>query len=282
MHPGSDVVSPMRRSLPMVDTRDRRRLAAVVQRLRAVGCVFAEDEAALLVEQASSDTELAALLARRTSGEPLEHVLGWASFHGLRVAVDPGVFVPRRRTQVLVDTAVAVLASRDPGSRVVVDVCCGCGAVGTAVAHASEGVELHATDLDGAAVACARRNVAPMGGVAYRGDLFDPLPAHLRGRVDVVVANAPYVPTDAIATMPPEARDHEPRLALDGGTDGLDVQRRVVAAAPAWLRADGWLLVETSRAQADGTVAAFRAAGLSAHIVRDEEVDGTVVRGRAR
>ena len=94
------------------------------------------------------------------------------------------------------------------------------------------------------------------------------------------MANAPYVPTHAIATMPPEARDHEPRVALDGGVDGLDVQRRVVAAAPGWLRADGWLLVETGRAQVTGTRAAFRAAGLSAEVVRDDEVDGTAVVGR--
>jgi release factor glutamine methyltransferase len=196
----------------------------------------------------------------------------------MRVQVGPGVFVPRRRTEVLVTRAVELLAGRAGG--VVVDVCCGCGAVGTAIAATCDGVELHATDLDPAAVSYARLNVATVGGTAYVGDLFDALPDRLRANVDVVVANAPYVPTDAIATMPPEARDHEPRLALDGGADGLDVQRRVVAAAPQWLRPDGWLLVETSRAQADGTAAAFRAAGLLPEVVRADDVDGTAVAGR--
>jgi release factor glutamine methyltransferase len=266
-------------ALPGGDGRIRAvEIEDVVPRLRAAGCVFAEDEAALLVAQAASDDDLERLVARREAGEPLEHVLGWASFAGRRVQVDQGVFVPRRRTEVLVGPAAAILRERP--TRVVVDMCCGCAAVGVAVAASADGVELHACDLDPAAVACARRNVATVGGGAYAGDLFDGLPGRLRGAVDVVVANAPYVPTDAIATMPPEARDHEPRLALDGGPDGLDVQRRLVAAAPAWLRADGWLLVETSRAQAQATSAAFRAAGLVPEVVRDEDVDGTAVIGR--
>ena len=113
----------------------------------------------------------------------------------------------------------------------------------------------------------------------YEGDLDAPLPAELRGRVDVVVANAPYVPTEAIALMPPEARDHEARVALDGGADGLDVQRRVAAAAPRWLAGGGHLLIETSEAQAPATAAAMTAAGLSARVARDEDLDATVVVG---
>ena len=258
-------------------TRDGR-LAEVAQGLRAAGCVFAEDEAALLLQQAGSEGELARMVDRRTSGEPLEHVLGWASFWGLRIEVGPGVFVPRRRTEVLVRRAVELLDPR--ATRVVVDMCCGSAAIGTAVASSCDRVELHATDLDPTAVTYAQRNVATVGGTAYQGDLFDALPSRLRGHVDVVVANAPYVPTHAIATMPPEARDHEPIVALDGGGDGLDVQRRVIAAAPQWLLADGWLVVETSRGQADGTAAAYRAAGLEPGVVRADDVDGTAVAGR--
>jgi len=115
------------------------------------------------------------------------------------------------------------------------------------------------------------------GGHTYEGDLYGPLPARLRGRVDVLVANAPYVPTDAIELMPPEARVHEPRIALDGGADGLDVQRRVMAAAGSWLAPHGHLLMETSRHQAAGTVAACERSGLSARLVRSEELDATVV-----
>src|SRR5690606_31702571 len=110
----------------------------------------------------------------------------------------------------------------------------GTGAVGAAVlAAAGEAVaELHAADVDPAAVACARTNL-PTAQV-HAGDLWDALPAALRGRVDVVAANAPYVPTDEIATMPPEARDHEARVALDGGPDGLELHRRVAAGARDW------------------------------------------------
>jgi release factor glutamine methyltransferase len=149
--------------------------------------------------------------------------------------------------------------------------------VGAAIAAAVGPLDLHAADVDPAAVRCARVNVP---GRVYCGDLFDALPSSLRRRVDVLVANAPYVPTDAIALMPPEARDHEARAALDGGADGLDVQRRVVAEAPGWLAPGGRLLVETSDEQAAGTLAAFTAAGLAARVVEDEELAGTVVVGQ--
>ncbi|WP_222195902.1 putative protein N(5)-glutamine methyltransferase [Modestobacter italicus] len=245
---------------------------AVVARLRAAGCVFAEEEAELLAEAASSSAELDGLVARRVAGEPLEQVLGWAEFCGLRLAVEPGVFVPRQRTRLLVREAVALTGPGD----VVLDLCCGVGAVGAAVAAAVGPVELHAADVDPAAVRCARRNVT---GEVYCGDLFTPLPATLRGRVDVLVANAPYVPTEAIALMPPEARDHEARAALDGGADGLDVQRRVIDGAPEWLAPGGALLVETGRQQADRTLAAFVAAGLTARVVTDDDVSGTAVVG---
>ena len=247
----------------------------VVAVLRAAGSVFAEDEAALIEAEGRTPDAVAALVARRVAGEPLEHLLGWAQFCGARVAVDPGVFVPRRRTELLVREAVA-------GTRrcaVVVDLCCGSGAVGAAVAAAVGAGALYAVDVDPAAVACARRNVAPLGGHALLGDLDEPLPRGLAGRVDVLTANAPYVPTDAIATMPPEARLHEPRVALDGGADGLDVQRRVVAVARRWLAPGGRLLVETSAGQADRTADAFARHGLAARVVTDDDLDGTVVVG---
>jgi release factor glutamine methyltransferase len=250
------------------------RPAALIARLRAVGCVFAEEEAELLVQAAAAGTpgELDALIARRVAGEPLEQVLGWAEFCGLRFVVEPGVFVPRQRTRLLVREAVA-LAS--PGA-VVLDLCCGTGAVGAAVAAATGDVELHAADVDPAAVRCARRNVA---GAVYEGDLFAALPDALRRRVDVLVANAPYVPTEAIALMPPEARDHEARAALDGGADGLDVQRRVAVGAPDWLAPGGALLIETSGRQAAETLAAVTRAGLTGRVVTDDELAGTVVVG---
>ncbi|WP_312030096.1 putative protein N(5)-glutamine methyltransferase [Actinomycetospora sp. TBRC 11914] len=252
--------------------------AALVARLRAAGCVFAEEEAALLLAEtaaAADPTALEHLAARRAAGEPLEHLLGWAEFRGRRVAVAPGVFVPRRRSGLLVDRAVA--AAR-PGA-VVVDLCCGSGALGAAVAAEVRGVELHAADVDAAAVACARRTVPP-GARVHEGDLDDALPADLRGRVDVLLASPPYVPTAGVATMPPEARDHEPRPALDGGPDGLDVLRRIAARAPGWLAPAGTLLLECAAHQAGAAREAVAAAGLAASVGHDDEADATVVVGR--
>jgi release factor glutamine methyltransferase len=159
----------------------------------------------------------------------------------------------------------------------VLDLCCGSGAIGSAVAAAVAGVEVHAVDIEPAAVRCAARNLP--SGRAYLGDLYEPLPRELRGRVDLLVVNAPYIPTGTIGLLPPEARLHEPRVALDGGTDGLDVQRRVIAAAPGWLAPGGALLMETSERQAPATADLMRAAGLAVQIERADELDATVVIG---
>ncbi|KRE53335.1 hypothetical protein ASG92_07340 [Arthrobacter sp. Soil736] len=330
--------------------------STVIARLRAAGCVFAEDEADLLFAAPFCPSELAAAVERRVGGFPLEHILGWAEFCGLRIAVDSGVFVPRRRTEFLVSEAAALLAalasgpdgadrhspvprsadrrSADPQARahaiapveaaspsavlqpvpsvnagvasptdaagmtvasgigarsrpfaagperIVVDLCCGSGAVATALAAAVTGIELHAADVDPSAVRCARGNVVPAGGHVHEGDLYAALPARLRGRVDILAVNAPYVPTASISSMPHEARVHEPRVSLDGGPDGLDVQRRVIAQAPVWLRTGGYLLIETSRRQARQTAMAMTQGGLTPRIAYSEQLDATVVIGR--
>jgi release factor glutamine methyltransferase len=248
---------------------------SLVERLRAAGCVFAEEEAALLRAQAATPAELEAMVSRRVAGEPLEHVLGWAEFRGLRIAVDPGVFVPRRRTELLVDLAAARVL---PGA-VVLDLCCGSGALGAALAAERPGIELVAADVDPAAVRCARRNLEPLGGRVFEGDLFDPLPPDLRGRVDVLLVNVPYVPSGEIALMPPEARLHEAPIALDGGADGLDVLRRVAAQARSWLAPGGVLFTETGEEQAAVAVQVLTGAGLAAHVVTDEDDEAVVVVG---
>jgi release factor glutamine methyltransferase len=191
------------------------------------------------------------------------------------VPVAPGVFVPRRRTELL--ARAAVRAAR-PGA-VVAELCCGAGAVSMVVASAVP-VTLHAADVAADAVACAAANLASFGGRVYRGDLYAALPPSLRGTIDVLVANAPYIPSGAIALLPPEARLHEPLVALDGGADGLDVQRRIGADAPSWLAPAGTLLIETSEGQAPTTAALMEAAGLAASVERDENLDATVVIGR--
>jgi release factor glutamine methyltransferase len=248
------------------------------------------------------------MVDRRASGLPLEHVLGWAEFCGLRLAVDPGVFVPRRRTEFLARQAIAqargtIAADSQTGSPdqtpaddrceidahlttpnshrslVVVELCCGAGAVSAVLATALDLAEVHAADIDPAAVRCARRNLAAVGGQVYEGDLYAPLPAALRGRVDVLVANAPYVPTAEIRLQPPEARLHEPRVALDGGTDGLDVLRRVIAGAPPWLAPAGGVLVEASERQAPELMTAVARAGLIPRMTSCDELGATVVIG---
>lgn len=250
---------------------------AVVATLRAAGCVYAEDEAALLLTAAGSPAELASMIDRRVLGEPLEYVIGWAEFCGLRIFVEPAVFVPRRRSEFLVERASALLS---PGS-VVVDLCCGSGAIGAALLSSVDGIDLYATDIEPRAVACARRNLGDAGQV-FEGDLYDSLPADLRGRVDLLVVNAPYVPTDEVRLMPPEARLHEALVTLDGGADGLAIQRRVAAEAAAWLSAGGRLLIETSDRQARRTLEALEAGGLRAEIAQDEDLGATVVIGKLR
>lgn len=254
-------------------------IGSLVTTLRTAGCVFAEEEAALLAEAAASESELKELIAERVRGVPLEHLLGWTEFRGLRVAVAPGVFVPRQRTGFLVELAVA--EPHDPC--VVLDMCCGCGALGLAVATELSAtgirVDLTASDLAPAATDCARRNLAPLGARVFEGDLFSPLPPNLAGRVHILLANVPYVPTTAIAAMPPEARDHEPRTALDGGPDGLTVFRRVASAASHWLAPGGRLLVETSREQSHLAAEILAHQGLTPAVLESEELYATVVIG---
>lgn len=247
--------------------------------------MFAEDEAALLVEAAGDRAGLERLVALRAAGGPLEHLVGWAEFAGLRIAVGPGVFVPRRRSELLVRLAVAALTHDAAASAaVVVDLCCGSAALGAGVAAAlaergwaAGNLELHAADLDPHAVPYARANLDAWGGRVHTGDLFDALPEALRGRVDVVLANAPYVPTAAIALMPPEARDHEPLVSLDGGADGLALHRRIAAGVAEWLAPRGSLVIEVGRRQIAPALALLADAGLAARAEEDEDLGATAI-----
>ncbi|GAA0812465.1 putative protein N(5)-glutamine methyltransferase [Spirilliplanes yamanashiensis] len=243
--------------------------------LRAAGCVFAEDELAVLCEAAAGDDQrLRELTGRRVVGEPLEQVIGWADFCGVRVTVRPGVFVPRPRTRVLVEAAVPYAEA----GGLVVDLCCGSGAVGLAVRRRVPAVVLVAADLEPRAVACARENLAGIGEV-YEGDLFAALPAAVRGRVGVLLANVPYVPTRHLPLMPAEAREFEPEVALDGGEDGLDVFRRVAWEASVWLAPGGVVLSECAESQVGAATEALRRNGLRAEVVTDDELEATAVLG---
>jgi release factor glutamine methyltransferase len=243
-----------------------------VEQLRAAGCVFAEEEAALLLGAAASGPELAELVRRRCAGLPLEPLLGWVEFRGRRLEVGPGVFVPRRRTEFLAELADAACAAGGSPA-VLLELCCG---VGPVVATCGP-VTAYAVELDPVAADYARSN-APQAGVLI-GDLFTPLPPALRGTITVIAANAPYVPSAEVAMMPREAREHEPLATHDGGPDGLDLHRRIAARAPMWLAPGGMLLIETSRAQAGGTATAMQHAGLRTEIETDDDRAATVVIG---
>jgi release factor glutamine methyltransferase len=248
--------------------------ASLITRLRQAGCVFAEEEARLLISTAKTATELESMAQQRVEGLPLEHILGWVEFYGQRIVVEPQVFVPRRRSEFLARKAIALTKPGD----VVVDLCCGSGALGAVISTAVHPVELHLADIEPAATRCARRNIGHLGQV-HEGDLYNALPTRLEEQINVLVVNAPYVPTHAIETMPPEAREHEPRVALDGGLDGLDMHRRVAAEVCHWLAPGGHLFVETSDLQAARTAEIFTQAGLRIHLTHCPEVDANVVIG---
>ncbi|MCD1260923.1 putative protein N(5)-glutamine methyltransferase [Paenibacillus athensensis] len=248
----------------------------IVQTLRMAGCVFAEEEAQVLIASAANVAELEQWVARRVEGYPLEHIVGWVAFGGLKIVLDPGVFVPRQRTEFLAEQAVALVRADE----MVVDLCCGSGALGAVVRANRPGIRLYAVDIDPAAVQCARRNIRPDEGTVFEGDLFEALPAELRHEVNVIIANAPYVPSDALAFMPTEARVHEASCALDGGADGLDVHRRIVKEAALWLAPGGVLIVETSERQAPRMAELMTLHGLLPRTAHDEERDAHVVIGQ--
>lgn len=237
--------------------------------------MFAEDEAKLILTQARSQTELDAMIKKRVAGEPLEYVIGWAEFCGLRIAVGPGAFVPRRRTEFLAKKAIALIHA---GS-IVVDLGCGAGALTATVAAKHTDIKLYASDIDPAELVWARKNLAGSRAEVLEGDLFDPLPVAIRGKVDVLIANMPYVPTAAIPSLPTEAHKYESKVALDGGHDGLDLHRRVAAEAPKWLASGGHLLIETSENQAPVAKAVFEKYGLRAQVVQSRKYNATLVMG---
>ncbi|MCP3977375.1 MAG: peptide chain release factor N(5)-glutamine methyltransferase [bacterium] len=207
------------------------------------------------------------LASRRQAGEPLQYIEGSSQFGPIEVAVDPRVLIPRPETEQLWELTISKLAARPP--RVVVDLGTGSGVLAIAVKHQFPEAEVHAVDVSMAALEVARRNVTETGAAIelHRGDLFEPLPPTLRGRVDLVISNPPYIATGEHLNLPSEVRDHEPPVALFGGDDGLDVLRRLIAQAPEWLAPGGLLACEIGADQGDAVVE--MAAELDASIVKD-------------
>lgn len=221
----------------------------LVGRLRAVGCVFADEEAAEIRRVVGADENRAdAAVAARANGIPLEHALGTALFAGIEVEVGSGVFVPRTRAETLVDSACAAR----PDARVVVDLGTGSGAIAAALASRLPDAGVHATDFDPRALTFARRNATRYGFTVHEGDWWEALPHALRGRVDLAVAYLPHVPTARLDDIPGDYRAHEPDLAVAGGPDGLDPLRAVLCDLDTWLAPDGMLVTLVAKEQLGG------------------------------
>jgi release factor glutamine methyltransferase len=243
---------------------------ALTTLLSKEGFVAAQEEADELVARAAGDVGLLeALVARRLTGEPLAWITGSISFCGLDVLVHPGVYVPRWQTEPLARRA----AERLPASGTAIDLCTGAGAIATTLTTVRSDAQVVASDLDGAAVACAAAN----GVDAYGGDLFAPLPPALEGRTDVVVSVVPYVPTSALPLLPRDTFTFESPLSYDGGTDGTEILRRVVTDSPRFLRSGGALLLELGGDQAevlDGDLARLGYVDVAVLVDEDGEVRG--------
>jgi release factor glutamine methyltransferase len=207
-------------------------------RLAAAGCVAAEDEAEELATASADDATLEAWVRRRERGEPLAWIIGSVTFCSRALHVDRGVYVPRAQSEELARRAAALLASAaDEGTARAADLCTGAGAVAAHLLARCPRAAVVGVDSDDRAVECAGRN----GVHAVCGDLDRPLRS---GAFHVVTAVAPYVPLAELRYLPADVQRYEPRAALAGGDDGLDVVRRVVVGAARILVPGGWLLVE--------------------------------------
>lgn len=211
------------------------------------------------------------LVAKRAEGMPLQYVTGEMPFRHLVIHVEPGVFIPRPETEVLVDVVLEHI--RDTAEPVVLDLCTGSGCIAASIAHEHHGARLWAVDAAPAAVDTARRN-ALHSGVSDRvqvvhGDLFDPLPHELLGTVDFIASNPPYVPSADLPDLPAEVLGFEPHAALDGGPDGLDVFRRIASHALEWLAPGGGLAIELDAGRVEDA-AAMLGAGYEGVTVRKD------------
>jgi release factor glutamine methyltransferase len=254
--------------------RPRSSRGDVARLLAEAGSIAPGEEADELIGAAGGDDEvLADLVGRRRRGEPIAWLTGSIPFCGLRIAVEPGVYVPRPWTEALAERAASVL----PAAGVSVDLCTGLGVFAAVMAATAPDARILATDVDPTAVACARRN----GVGSLLGSLDDPLPRELEGGVDVLTAVVPYVPTGELPFLPRDVQAFEPRLALDGGPDGTDVLREVATRAPRWMRPGGRLFLELGGDQAAPIGGLLRALGATeVEVITDEDGDTRGIRAR--
>jgi release factor glutamine methyltransferase len=248
--------------------------ARVIRALEEGGCIAPAAEAEALFDAVSEGVgPIDELVGRRVRGEPLAWIVGSVRFCGLRIRIDAGVFVPRPHTEALARRAVVLL----PAAGIAVDLCTGSGAVAAVLACAHPRAEVVATDIDPAAAACARRN----GVSVLVGDLDAPLPSSLRGRVDVMTAVVPYVPTEELLFLPRDVVANEPRRALDGGPGGTALLSPAAEAAARWLRPGGSVLLEIGGSQAREMESTLARVGLSdIHVHRDGDGDDRAIEAR--
>jgi release factor glutamine methyltransferase len=239
----------------------------LADRLADAGFVAPEEEADELLARAAGDADLlGALVQRRLTGEPLAWITGAVVFCGLEIRVDPGVYVPRWQTEALARRAV----ERLPAHGVAIDLCTGAGAIARTLSANRPGARVVASDVDERAVACARAN----GVDAHVGDLFAPFGETLERRVDVVVGVVPYVPTPDLSLLQRDTLTFESTLSYDGGSDGIEVLRRVVAESSRFLRGGGVLLLELGAGQPEALAADLDELGYrDVAVLHDEDGD---------
>lgn len=247
--------------------------ASITRVLEAAGCVAAAEEADELIRAAPDERRLRLMVDRRLTGEPLAWITGAAVFCGLDVAVDPGVYVPRWQSEPLALEAAHLLPRRGCG----VDLGTGSGAIAMVMQSVRPDARVVATEVDVVAARCARGN----GVTVFEGDLDAPLPDDLASHVDVMTGVLPYVPTDALGLLPRDVRDFEPRAALDGGSQGLDLVARAVRRSRRWVSPGGWLFLEIGGDQAAAAERMFAASGYDeVRVLEDGDGDPRGICGR--
>ncbi|MEA3503492.1 MAG: peptide chain release factor N(5)-glutamine methyltransferase, partial [Actinomycetota bacterium] len=251
--------SELLRSVPELPDHEVRRLLAKATGRHWTALILGVDLTTSEVETFRD------FVSRRRAGEPLQYIEGTVEFGPIEVAVDPRVLIPRPETEQLYE--IAEVAVEDP--MVIVDLCTGSGNLAIALKHTFPAATIYATDISADAVDLARENVRQSGldVTVLLGDLFEPLPDHIRGRVDLIVSNPPYLAAAEVADLPVDVRDHEPITALVAGPVGDEVLARIGGAGSDWLRPGGVVICEIS--EFHGPAVADRFASLGGEIRRD-------------
>lgn len=224
-------------------------MGPIADLLASAGIENAAREAAWILADASTVAEARSLALRRAQGEPLQYVLGSVAFRHLTLKVGPGAFIPRPETEIVAGRAIELLREAGTDEGVAIDLCTGSGAIALALAHECPRAKVFGTEISAPALEWAKRNGGSYKVSFLQGSLFEPLPVSLKGTVDVVVSNPPYIAFDEAEVLPPEVIDHEPHEALFASGDGLDVIRSIASQTRSWLREGGALVLEIGETQ---------------------------------